>query len=74
MASPKPAQRVLQRLSEREVAPLIAAGLINRQIAQRLVITERTAGAHVEHILQKLEVRSRSQIAALVSHDEQARA
>jgi len=49
---------------EREVAALIARGLTNRQIASRLVITERTADTHVQHILNKLNVNSRAQIAA----------
>jgi DNA-binding NarL/FixJ family response regulator len=48
---------------EREVAALVAGGLSNRQIAGRLLITERTAGAHVEHILGKLGFTSRTQIA-----------
>jgi predicted ATPase/DNA-binding NarL/FixJ family response regulator/transcriptional regulator with XRE-family HTH domain len=52
-------------LSEREeeVASLIAAGLTNRQIAARLVVAERTADAHVSHILDKLGFATRSQIA-----------
>jgi DNA-binding CsgD family transcriptional regulator len=49
---------------EREVAELVAAGLSNRQIAERLVISERTAEAHLEHIRAKLECRSRAQVAA----------
>jgi DNA-binding CsgD family transcriptional regulator len=48
---------------EREVAALIAQGLTNRQIADALVITQGTAGSHVEHILAKLGFRSRAQIA-----------
>jgi predicted ATPase/DNA-binding CsgD family transcriptional regulator len=48
---------------EREVAMLLARGLTNRQIADELVITERTAAAHVEHILAKLSFTSRTQIA-----------
>ncbi len=51
---------------EREVAALIARGRTNRQIADELVITERTAGAHVEHILTKLGFQSRAQVAAWV--------
>jgi predicted ATPase/DNA-binding CsgD family transcriptional regulator len=47
---------------EKEVAALIAQGLSNRQIAERLVITERTVAAHVEHILDKLAFTSRTQI------------
>jgi DNA-binding CsgD family transcriptional regulator len=48
---------------ELEVAQLLAEGLTNRQIAQRLVISERTAQNHVQHILTKLGFSSRSQIA-----------
>ena len=47
---------------EREVASLIGRGLTNRQIAERLVITQRTVAAHIEHILEKLGFRSRLQI------------
>jgi DNA-binding CsgD family transcriptional regulator len=49
---------------EAEVARLVAEGLTNRQIAQRLVISERTAENHVQHILTKLGFTTRSQIAA----------
>ena len=49
---------------EREVAALVATGLSNKEIAEKLVISERTAEGHVEHILGKLQFRSRSQIAA----------
>jgi predicted ATPase/DNA-binding CsgD family transcriptional regulator len=50
-------------LREREVAALVAAGMTNRQIAMRLFISERTAEGHVEHIRNKLGVRSRTEIA-----------
>ncbi len=49
---------------EREVAALVAGGLSNREIATRLVITERTAEGHVAHILDRLGFRTRVQIAA----------
>src|SRR5262249_20079072 len=49
---------------ELEVAALVAEGLTNRQIAERLFISERTADGHLEHIREKLGVRSRSQITA----------
>ena len=49
---------------EDEVAKLVADGLTNRQIATRLVISERTAETHVQHILTKLGFTTRSQIAA----------
>ena len=54
---------------EREVATLISAGLTNREISERLVISKRTADAHVEHILAKLGFSSRTQIAALAGVD-----
>ncbi|WP_280296833.1 protein kinase domain-containing protein [Nocardia abscessus] len=52
---------------ERQVADLVAQGLSNRQIAARLVISQRTAQGHVEHILTKLGFTSRAQIAAWVA-------
>jgi non-specific serine/threonine protein kinase len=51
---------------ERQVAVLVAQGLSNRQIAERLIITTNTAGVHVVHILDKLGLHSRAQIAAWV--------
>jgi DNA-binding CsgD family transcriptional regulator/tetratricopeptide (TPR) repeat protein len=52
---------------EREVLQHITAGMTNRQIATTLFITERTASVHVSNILAKLEVRSRSEAAALAT-------
>ncbi|MFJ5261168.1 ATP-binding protein [Streptomyces sp. NPDC088387] len=52
---------------ENEVARLVAEGLANQQIADRLVIARRTAEGHVERILSKLGFSSRSQIAAWVT-------
>lgn len=49
---------------EREVVVLVAAGMTNKEIAQRLFISERTAEGHVERIRNKLEVRSRAEVAA----------
>ncbi|WP_051939837.1 LuxR C-terminal-related transcriptional regulator [Phaeacidiphilus oryzae] len=51
---------------EREVAELVARGLSNRQIAAELVISKRTADAHVEHILAKLRFSSRNEIIAVL--------
>jgi predicted ATPase/DNA-binding CsgD family transcriptional regulator len=48
---------------ERDVVALIASGRSNRQIAEELVITKKTAEAHVSHILTKLGLCSRVQIA-----------
>jgi non-specific serine/threonine protein kinase len=49
---------------EREVARLVTAGRSNQDIATKLVISRRTAEAHVENILTKLGFTSRTQIAA----------
>jgi predicted ATPase/DNA-binding CsgD family transcriptional regulator len=48
---------------EREIAALVADGLTNRQIAQRLYISERTVDGHLEHIREKLGVNNRAQVA-----------
>jgi len=49
---------------EQQVADLIAHGLSNKDIATDLVISQRTAESHVEHILTKLGFTSRAQVAA----------
>ena len=49
---------------EREIVALVAQGLTSRQIAEHLVVTERTVDTHLEHVRDKLGVRSRAQIAA----------
>ncbi|MGE5622986.1 MAG: LuxR C-terminal-related transcriptional regulator [Bacillota bacterium] len=51
---------------EREVARAVASGASNKEIAQRLAITERTVKAHVGAILEKLGVRDRLQLAVLI--------
>jgi ATP/maltotriose-dependent transcriptional regulator MalT len=49
---------------EREVLSLVADGLSNRQIGDRLVISAKTASVHVSNILAKLDVGSRGEAAA----------
>ena len=49
---------------ERQVADLITQGLTNKDIAAELVISQRTAESHVEHILTKLGFTNRAQVAA----------
>jgi DNA-binding CsgD family transcriptional regulator/tetratricopeptide (TPR) repeat protein len=58
---PRSAASLTER--EREVARLVSQGLSNRAIAERLVVSERTAEGHVQKIMSKLDFRSRSQIA-----------
>ena len=49
---------------EHEVAVLLAEGLSNKEIAARLVIAQRTVETHVDHILGKLGMTSRGQVAS----------
>ena len=49
---------------EREVLALLMEGLTNRQIAERLVVSEHTVHRHVANILRKLDVPSRAAAAA----------
>jgi non-specific serine/threonine protein kinase len=62
---PGPSRPTVRSLTtrERQIAALVAEGLSNREIAERLVISSRTVDAHVQHILAKLGFGSRVQIA-----------
>jgi non-specific serine/threonine protein kinase len=62
----EPSWRALTR-REQQVGALVCEGLSNRDIALKLVISKRTVDAHVEHILEKLDVSSRTEIAAFRS-------
>jgi len=55
---------------ELEIAGLLAEGLTNREIATRLVISPRTVEAHVDHILAKLGMTSRTQVASWVAEQQ----
>jgi DNA-binding NarL/FixJ family response regulator len=52
---------------EAEVAHLVAEGLTDREIAERLVLAQRTAEGHVQRALRKLGFTSRSQLAGWVA-------
>lgn len=68
------AQQAMQRLTqnpgselterEREVLALVARGYTNKQIAESLFVSEKTARNHVSHILEKLGLARRSEAAA----------
>ena len=68
------AERMDLSSRERDVAVLLAAGRSNREIAEALVISEGTVEVHVKHILSKLGLRSRAQVAAwLLQHEPPTR-
>ena len=56
---------------ESEIAALVAEGLTDREIAERLVMARRTAEGHVAHILGKLSFTSRTQLAAWMAVQRQ---
>ena len=62
-AAPSVGPKSFEELTPREleVLSLIARGLRNREIAGRLVISEKTVGNHVSNIFAKLQVHDRSQ-------------
>lgn len=73
---PEVAARLMRRASdptgvepltarEREVLRLVVEGFANKQIARRLLITEKTVKTHVSNVLQKLGVEDRTQAAVL---------
>ena len=50
--------------AEQEIAELAAAGLTNRQIAERLFVSPKTVATHLSHTYAKLDVRSRTELAS----------
>ena len=60
--------------SEWRIAAMIANGSTNREIAQTLNISPKTVEAHLSHIYRKAGVRSRSQLAVLITLSEHNRA
>lgn len=54
---------------EREIANLIAAGLTNREIAERLVVSTRTVEGHIYRACIKLDISDREGLAALIRRD-----
>jgi DNA-binding CsgD family transcriptional regulator/tetratricopeptide (TPR) repeat protein len=68
VAGPPPGDDALATLTARELEVLeaVAEGLTNREIGQRLFISERTVGVHVSHIFDKLQVRTRVQASRML--------
>jgi len=66
--TPPPALRELEQeptARELEVLQLVADGLVNREIGQRLFLSEETVKSHVRHLLAKLQARSRAHAVAV---------
>ena len=59
---------------EAEVLALLADGLMQGEIAARLVVSPRTVGTHIQHILSKLDVHSRAQAVAVALRDRHSAA
>jgi DNA-binding NarL/FixJ family response regulator len=66
------AMRLTKR--ERDVVDLIATGLSNKEISNRLHLSTHTIRSHVHNVLEKLALRSRLQIAAYLHAKQPARA
>jgi DNA-binding NarL/FixJ family response regulator len=66
--SSQPSIKLTKR--EQEILQLLADGLRPEEISERLFITRRTVGTHIENILRKLGVRSQTQAVALAFREE----
>jgi DNA-binding NarL/FixJ family response regulator len=62
-----PVQQLEQEptMRETEVLQLISDGLVNREIGERLFLSEETVKSHVRHLLAKLQARSRAHAVAV---------
>ncbi len=69
-APARPEALALLSRREMEVAHLIAGGATNREIAAALFVAERTVKTHIEHILNKLGVGSRAQVAVWLTQHQ----
>ena len=58
--------------SELAVARLVASGLTNREVADRLFVSPHTVNSHLRHVFTKLGINSRVELARLVGDCEMA--
>ena len=67
----RPGDHDQRRLSgrEEEVARLVAQGLSNAEVGERLFISSRTVGTHLQHIYRRLELPSRAALIRYVLED-----
>jgi DNA-binding NarL/FixJ family response regulator len=65
----KPTAAVRMTKREREIVVLIADGLSNKEIAQRLSIATHTVKSHVHNVMEKLALHTRLQIAKFMHED-----
>jgi DNA-binding NarL/FixJ family response regulator len=72
LPAPLAAGQAARTLTKREldVLSLLVDGLSQPEIAQKLFISPKTVGKHIEHILTKLAVHNRAQAVAVAVHDE----
>ena len=65
----KPCDNLASTLSRREleIADLVSEGATNKELAQKLFITENTVKVHIKNILVKLELKNRQQLAVLAA-------
>ena len=61
---PRPRRRAPLTAQERRVAYLVAEGLSNKEIASRLVLSQKTVEGHLRNAFEKLRVASRTQLVA----------
>jgi predicted ATPase/DNA-binding CsgD family transcriptional regulator len=66
LARPQPIPRAALSSRQREIATLVASGNTNKVIAEKLGLSPRTVDKHIENIMMRLTMHSRSQIAAWI--------